>query len=418
MSVTGVVLADREATLHQIERLVQSNILHGSESLCKLLRYLAEQSIGHPAGQVKEYQIATEVFGRQHDFDPRLDSTVRVQTGRLRSKLAEYYATVARAEDKVLIELPKGAYTLTFHPRQIPAEILSIPVPAPPIKTSNRWRTAAILLSAGLCAVLAVLVYALANPQLRPASVLEGVTAEQMGAFRAFWKVFTARPDYPLVVFSNAEFVGRPETGMRYRTADEPAEKIMDHYTGIGEVAGIHELDRVFTLLNHGVRVKRGRLLSLDDAKNSDLIFLGSPSENLTLREIPSTQDFSFRIWGAAPRKGDLYIANPRPRDGELATYFASAGPQTTEDYALIGLVPGMSPNRRALILAGITTQGTQAAAEFVSRAATIEELLFKLTGSKHGELRPFEAVIRVKVSKGVPVRSQIVALHHTDVGR
>ena len=41
-----------------------------------------------PAG----YQIATELFGRPSDFDPRLDSTVRVQTGRLRSKLAEYYA--------------------------------------------------------------------------------------------------------------------------------------------------------------------------------------------------------------------------------------------------------------------------------------------------------------------------------------
>jgi len=62
----------------------------------------------HPGGTVKEYQIATEVFGRPRDFDPRLDSTVRVQTGRLRSKLAEYYAG-SGADDPIIVEVPRGA---------------------------------------------------------------------------------------------------------------------------------------------------------------------------------------------------------------------------------------------------------------------------------------------------------------------
>ena len=92
MSVTGVVVAEREEKLRQVERVVGSELLHGSESLCKLLRYLAEHCIDHPGAAVKEYQIATELFKRPQDFDPRLDATVRVQTGRLRSKLSEYYA--------------------------------------------------------------------------------------------------------------------------------------------------------------------------------------------------------------------------------------------------------------------------------------------------------------------------------------
>ena len=37
--------------------------------------------------------FATEVFGRPSTFDPQMDSTIRVQAGRLRSKLAEYYAS-------------------------------------------------------------------------------------------------------------------------------------------------------------------------------------------------------------------------------------------------------------------------------------------------------------------------------------
>src|SRR5580704_17974699 len=127
MSVTGVVVAEREEKLRQVDRLVGSDLLHGSESLCKLLRYLAEHCIDHPGAAVKEYQIATELFKRSPDFDPRLDATVRVQTGRLRSKLSEYYAGVGK-NDPWIMDIPKGAYLLAFYPR---AAVLAPDAPAP-----------------------------------------------------------------------------------------------------------------------------------------------------------------------------------------------------------------------------------------------------------------------------------------------
>src|SRR5205807_8915151 len=82
----------------------------------------------------------------------------------------------------------------------------------------------------------------------------------------AFWSGFIDKPDKPWVIFSNAEFVGKPRTGMRYfDPAVDSKDEILDHYTGVGEVLAVHELDRLFTSLNHGIRVKRGRLLSMDD---------------------------------------------------------------------------------------------------------------------------------------------------------
>src|SRR6202007_3201318 len=90
-NVTGAAVTDRAQFQAEIEKLVASHALHGSESLCKLLRYLGKQALEHPGMPVKEYQIATEVFGRQADFDPQLDSMVRVQAGRLRTKLGEDY---------------------------------------------------------------------------------------------------------------------------------------------------------------------------------------------------------------------------------------------------------------------------------------------------------------------------------------
>src|SRR5579884_256379 len=86
-------MTEKAQNLAQIEKLVASHTLHGSESLCKLLKYLASYSLEHPSSSPKEYQIATEVFGRQPDFDPHVDSTVRVQAGRLRTKLGEYYSS-------------------------------------------------------------------------------------------------------------------------------------------------------------------------------------------------------------------------------------------------------------------------------------------------------------------------------------
>ena len=107
---------ERAQYLAAIDRLAKSRVLHGSESLCRLLRYLAEHSLQNPGVPIKEYQLATEVFGRSPDFDPQLDSAIRVQAGRLRLKLAEYYSAEGQ-EDPVVVDLPKGNYTLSFHAR-------------------------------------------------------------------------------------------------------------------------------------------------------------------------------------------------------------------------------------------------------------------------------------------------------------
>jgi len=118
MSVTRTIAAGREQCFQQVERLSKSHSLRGSDSLCRLLQYLAEHSLAHPPSTVKEYQIATEVFGRPANFDPQGDSTVRVQAGRLRAKLAEYYTTEG-ADDPLVVTLSKGSYHLIFESRPL-----------------------------------------------------------------------------------------------------------------------------------------------------------------------------------------------------------------------------------------------------------------------------------------------------------
>jgi hypothetical protein len=416
----------------EIERLSSSEASHNSESLCKLLRYLAEQSLSNPGATIKEYQIATEVFHRSSDFDPQLDSVIRVQAGRLRTKLSAYYAS-AGEDDRVVVELPKGNYALHFRENGKKSKPLELPPPEPaqhdhpstPPEELHplRWPPATVPLLAILL-VVALAAIGLLLAMRKPVNITQPVTVDQVPApvaYQVFWGCFLGTPDEPWVVFSNATFVGRPETGMRYYNAsasgaDSAHGRFFDHYTGVGEVLAVHDLDDVFATLHGRVRVKRGSLFSLDDLKQNNLIFLGSPAENLTLRDIPCTTHFVFQRLASGPRSGDLSIATISPKAGEPAFSLASPADQPlTEDYAVIGLKHGLDSKHVVLIVAGTTTFGTQGAVEYLCRQESLEELLSHLEVKKAEDLRPFEALLRIRISRGVPVETTLVGVHLSD---
>ena len=426
MSVTPAQGPKRPEISTEINKLVSSETLHGSESLCKLLRYLAQHALEHPGVPLKEYQIATEVFSRPSDFDPHLDSTIRVQAGRLRLKLAEYYASEG-AKDPIVVELPKGTYVPNFHIRQAhgatsqrsglyePARSdlrVSKPVLLPASSRPKPKSRITLPLLVFLVLMLGAVV-AVQWRYLAPAPAVSNQTSPS--SLQTFWRSFVTAPEEPWVVFSNGAFVGRPETGMRYFDASRDApDKILDHYTGVGEVLAIHELDRAFDLMHREIRVKRGSLLSLDDAQNNNLIFVGSPAENLSLLELPGSREFVFQRVASGVRKGDLGVLNVHPKPGEPSIYLATSGPPLTEDYATITLTDGVTAGHHMMILAGTTTLGTQAAVEFVCHDDSLQQLLKDLNVASNGEVKPFEAVLRVKVTRGVPVETQLVTLRKT----
>jgi len=317
------------------------------------------------------------------------------------------------------VELPKGTYALAFHPRPHGAgrNHTNASHEGPNNlqvngRASRAWIVAVVALSVVLGSAVAVATDRFLNRRIAEAR-LASDNPNVPVAFHVFWKGFLTGPQEPWVIFSNAAFVGRPYVGMRYYNhAKDSGAAILDHYTGVGEVLAVHALDSVFERLHQQIRVKRGSLFSLDDAKNDDLIFIGSPSENLTLLELPNTQEFTFKQITSGPRTGTMEIINFHPESGEPKEFLPSPPDETlTEDYSIIALKRGLNPAHSVLILAGATTIGTQAAVEYVCQQNSLEELLLRLSVSNSGELKPFEAVIRVKVAKGVPVASELVAL-------
>lgn len=86
----------------------------------RLLRHLVQRTLDGAAGEIKESVLAAEVFGRDPAaFDPRSDTTVRVEVRRLRRKLDRYYAEEGAAAE-VVVHLAAGSYVprFEFHPRR------------------------------------------------------------------------------------------------------------------------------------------------------------------------------------------------------------------------------------------------------------------------------------------------------------
>ena len=424
MAVTDSSVASGGGPLQlQIDKITSSPLLNGSEALCRLLRFLATEAVVNPGVAVKEYRIATELFHRPAEFDPKLDSTVRVQTARLRSKLAEYYNGDGSGDD-VLVEIPKGSYLLSYHRKSAAQDepVAQTPSPQPAdasiapsqhlVRKGARLGFGVIVGSLVAALLFALIQYNRAEQEIRAILRAEGIQPGDRETLRHFWTPMLHGPEEPIVIYSNAEFTGRPETGMRYLTPTDSREAMLDHYTGVGEVIAVHELDHVFGALRIPLRVKRGRLLSLDDAKTHDLIFVGSSAENLALIDFPVSKDFVIRRAETGPRHGDVAVVNVHPKQGEEAEYFADQSRPLSEDYAVIALQKNDSPeNPGRILLAGTTTLGTEAAVEFACDPARVRELLGLVSSSTNADIRPFEAILRVKVSQGVPVHSQIIAI-------
>ena len=96
-----------------------------------------------------------EIFDRDSAYDSRVDSIVRVEASRLRSKLTAYYTAEGR-DNPVAIELPKGGYVPTFIFRHPPD-----PAHEPGPATAGVPRRRQALLVAGFACVLVAIVLTL-----------------------------------------------------------------------------------------------------------------------------------------------------------------------------------------------------------------------------------------------------------------
>jgi hypothetical protein len=104
--------ANEQAEREELDAVAQA--LVKSPRLMRLLHYLGEKYFQGEAEHLREYNIATEVFGRSKTaFDAGEDAIARVEAHRLRKKLKDFYETEGRRH-VVRISIPSGSYVPVF----------------------------------------------------------------------------------------------------------------------------------------------------------------------------------------------------------------------------------------------------------------------------------------------------------------
>lgn len=436
--------------MEQLERVLQSRTLQGSESLKSFLRYVALKSINESTDQLKEYTIATEVFGRNNNFSPRSDSVVRVQAGRLRQKLQEYYATEGRT-DRVLIELPKGHYNTVFSlikeaspadsvpEPAIPtngaqARILPLPALEPPSSEQKERNWIRVLATTVAILAVAVILLAISSINLRyEAREASGENkAEKLGSV---WEPYLKNDDQTLLILSNPtvyRFTNAKDTeavlknsvalspDQAQHIAEAVGDKFMikhsggrlvlstDEYTGMGEAIGLARITNLFRSADRGAQLKQSRTVSPEDLKNHNVILLGSVWVNEWSGKLPIKEDFSYT--------SSATIENLNPQPGEEREYSPkfNANGKLIEDYGLITVKPNFLFKNTVMVLAGIHSQGTEAAAEYVTNPDYLKNLTERLRqmSDSSGSPRYYQALLKVAIDDGMPTKISLITVH------
>ena len=436
--------------LEQLEKVLQSHTLAGSESLRGLLHYVARKAIGDEATNLKEYTIATEVFGRSGTFDARTDSVVRVQAKRLRAKLQEYYETEGKT-DKVLIDIPKGHYSVTFSfaPNSHAIDAVSdtdteisaaTVIPPSNLDKERTWRMGLIL--AVIVLAIGVVMLTVSNRDLRKQSK-ETLSINGEVDAGAVWKPFLSSEAPTLLVLSNPavyrfsngadpDVLLKRSVELTPQEADWLAEALKDRfvmrqnrtprlilapadYTGVGEAIGLQRVADLFRSAGKSVTLKQSRTVSAEDMKTYNVISLGSVWANDWSGKLPIKEDFTYSV--------NATIVNASPQPGEELEYRPQFNERTgdlVEDYGLITVKPGVTDETTLMVLAGIKSEGTQAAAEYVTKKEYLNILnqrLQQLPGSS-GPPRYYQVLLKVDVDNGIPITASILTIHKLEVTR
>lgn len=120
-----------------LARVLASETFARSERARDLLRYIVEREQEGRADRLKGFSIAVDVFGKDAEFDPSTDAQVRVQAGRLRDLLDQYFETEGAAE-ALRITVPRGSYVPTYALRQVEQSSERTPVAEPEASLPER----------------------------------------------------------------------------------------------------------------------------------------------------------------------------------------------------------------------------------------------------------------------------------------
>jgi hypothetical protein len=419
------------------QRIAASGTLGRSRLLADFLLYIVDRHIRNRADEITEQQIGVLVFGRAEGYDASEDNIVRSYARNLRKRLDEYFATEGR-EESLLLEIPRGGYAPSFSTRSLEndtasdkvdesvssmqastdegstvASMSSIEVgtlSSPSIGPDEAASSSPLLPGkeilrrhpywTALVLVVGFTLGLLCASFLPRSFVRHTIASPAVAESHRLWaQLFSGRHDTFIVPSDDGliimqSLIERPlplanYVNGSYRTnlkqenvpgASEILKLGRRRYTSVVDLDLVSHLSQIDDVIPERMIVRYARDLRMDDLRTGSAVLIGSSEANPWIELFQPQMNFRFSFNRGNEKPSG--IINSHPRTGEATIY---GTPTEKHTYGLIAYVPNLSNTGNVLIVAGLNTAGTEAAAKFLLTPSLMMEPLRRARSSKGG---------------------------------
>ncbi len=438
-SATSQSPLDPAACWTLVERIAASSQLKRATRLRDLLLFVGRRQLKEGCDHLHEQEIGIEVFGRTDGYDTNLDNIVRSNFSELRKRIEAYFDADGRAEN-LLLEIPRGSYSLVFKKREI-NQPFEAEVPSP-FSNPRREEVGAVTIDVGtvkrailnrlLAATAIVAIVALSAAcvglwvQNRTLQRSLNLTDRSFYSWRyeptvaSFWKVFLdSRIDTDVVVpdaalsqyeyytrtsVSLRDYVNRSYVGqLQAQMLSPDMRAIFNSFTSLNFVtlSAIKMAHSILALdpLNQRMHLYFSREYIPSFIERDNVILIGDQVSNPYIQLIENRLNFSV------DRVGNHLgpVINRSAAQGEPATYFAS----DSIGYCVVAYLPNPGHNGKFLLIQGSSPAATQAAEFFLLSESRLSAFKQQL----HTKDFPyFEVLLKTSQVTGTPLTATVEA--------
>jgi hypothetical protein len=394
-----------------VQPILESSVFRSSKQCQTLFRYIVDQSLAGHDALLRERVIGTAVFGRAPDYDCGNDPIVRARVNEVRKRLAQYYQN-DQNHGPVRISIPSGSYRAVFNvnndqagtkPRlshdEREGHLTEAPRPTSvslvdtlpedslrTIRSADRevlpdtrkqrlpildaWRmTAAVICTLLVAASIVAAEWRKSELDLFWKPVLDSKNT-------AFLYTGTVGPLYqrvesPSVTSISPSDQQLPALPILPRHVDTSASAESTFLPIEGDLAPsadiAADLKIAALMTDHGrkLSLRSGEALQFADLRGSPVVLIGAYDNYWTLdlaRNLPFYLDRGVRI---------------RERKGQRRSWSSVSGRDNAivEDYAIVFRLLDSETGGPVIAVAGLTTCGTQASAEFATDPVQMKKL-------------------------------------------
>jgi hypothetical protein len=363
-----------DKVLEHLDDICASPFFVSSKRCQQFLRYVVGEALDGRGPQIKERNIAHEVFGKGNNFEPGEYSLVRVKAGEVRKRLSDYYESTPA--NCVRIELPVGSYVPRIHAAMVVPQATEPIEPDTAIAAKPFNRRRFFWIAGGSLGLLgASSLVPLLRPKATPLDLL--------------WR--------PVFATKTALLIFIP-------VMHEPNGD-MTVWVGIGPAAAMRRAADFLDAHRYPYHLRFGAELTFAQLREQPSLLLGGFEVDWTLR---MTRDLRFAPF-LNTQTGERSFIDKETKQMWTAVKHPP-NPYVDVDYGILCRLFDSITGQIVFLAVGTQTFGTEGAASLLFNPELFAQVVKQ--APSNWETRNLQAVIRVSVIGTTPSTPQLVATH------